>query len=365
MEYRCHQCGQLNIGPDPQQPGPVRCYCEHCGASNIIDMFQEDDRTQMTVNNNENNGYMRQEYPPTTGGFPPQGGYSQGGYPPPGGGQQSYPEPPQKNNSWIIPVVSVVVAAIIGLAVWYFVSNRTSGDLKGQELEEYQEDLVRDFYRDCVFGNPTIKDLKKALTPKMLADIRESTNEYALYKFLTGKNQGTGKESRLLSVVALGDDVVSATYLDNGVKGTSLVYLIKDDKEWKINDVDFQVDKSDSPKKADSKKVVVNSDTYSYEGTIDDEYPITCTLTFTPDGSVYKVTGKYAYYSTLNKNGDKKSSWIRVNGTTDKYNNIRWVESIPGNSSYDSKFNGQISGNFSVIKGNLGSTGEHYLYLSR
>lgn len=356
MNFTCHNCGKLNSMPNMSVPPnqSARCYCQYCGAPNIVG---NNENTQYSYDDNESTRYdMPASQPPVA--------------PPP-----SYmpPRRPERKNgtSAVLYLVIGLAIAIVGVGVWWIVSNNSkpATEMTSQgDIESQQEDFVEDFYETCVFGTPTVRQVKKSCTSRMLGKVRESDTKFAMYKFLTGENQGAGKESGVKDVTSLGDNQVKVTYLDNGVKGVSIITLVDEDGEWKIDDVEYKADLSESSKPATVVKEevkVVETDTYSFEGAVDGEYPITARLTFTRSGDGFTVKGKYAYLSTLKKYGDKKSSWINVSGRVDRFNRITWTESISNEPNYDSSLVGDIDSDLRNITGYVGEVGDHTFYLSR
>ncbi|MCM1291131.1 MAG: hypothetical protein NC201_02745 [Prevotella sp.] len=351
MNYRCHHCGQMNslLDINHNQNQPVQCFCQHCGSPNIVGAPEN----TLYEKNNEATLYNT----------PPQ--FHNNNQPT----QQFYPPKPQKQTPAFIYILIGLIIALLGIGAWYLISQKSSPDTEitqSQDIEENQESFVQNFYEECVFGNPTVRQIKDACSPRMLAKIKETDTRFALYKFLSGKNTGSGNNSKVTEVISMGDNTVRVSYIDNGIKGSSLITLVQNDDKWKIDNVEFLEDISQPVVKEEikEKEITVTSDTYSFEGDVDG-YNITGKLTFTPNGDGYDVTGKYAYYTTLEKYGDKKTSWIKVNGKVDKYNNIHWAETISGNPDYDSKLNGQIDSDLRTIRGSVGSIGDHTFYMSR
>lgn len=371
MKFRCHKCGNVSEVPD----GMKSAECLFCGAVNVFEVetpdasentqYQIDESTSLTPGN----GYSEEptQIAPPSGAVPPfQSATNYGNY----GGNMMPPPPKKKNILAVLFLIVALVVVVAGGCVWYFTSQRGADKPKIENIEEYQEDMVRNFYTECVFGSPTLRDLKSSLSPRMLEKVRTSDSKYAMYKFLTGEASSSDKESRLISVTSSEDNMVRVDYIDNGVKATSLVTLKEFDGEWKISDVEL-INKEEAAKenKVESVEVQrpeVGKYTYSYTGDVDDDYPIRGTLTFTEKSSGgYILSGKYAYESTLRKYGDKKTSWINVNGSIDEYGNVYWKESISGNPDYDSHFNGSYTGDFRNFYGSVGSDGGHTLTLSR
>lgn len=341
MNYKCYNCGAINHIPDSEiNPGHQgRYFCATCRTPNIISF--------------ENNGITSCDNMP--GAIPP----------PP-------PMPPKRNNHAISPLVWVLLALAVAIgifAAYYFISNNKNNEntelIDEAMAEEDQKLAISSFYNNCVFETPTVKMVEDALTPHMLGQIKETDTRFAMYKFLTGKNPTGSGESRLTDIITLGDNRFRVNYLDKGQNGSSILTMVLQDDKWKIDNVEYI---NDTPvQKAEVKeeveKNVTYTDSYDYSGIVDGKYSIRATITFTPDGNGYRVSGKYAYLTTLSKYGDKSTSWIHVSGRTHADGSISWTESIVGNAGYDSRLNGVISPNFRHIEGSLGGDGDHYIEL--
>lgn len=61
--------------------------------------------------------------------------------------------------------------------------------------------------------------------------------------------------------------------------------------------------------------VAIPASAEKWTGKVGGKYPVVVYIY--PDGN--KVTGRYAYKSTLKKNGDKPSSWLYITGSTDGF----------------------------------------------
>lgn len=340
MNYKCYNCGTINYVPDSEiHPGSQnKFFCSNCGTPNVISFDGSGQNNEYTQYDNMPNASM-----------PPQ------------------MMPPRQNNSgnktlnWVL----VGLAVAIGIfAIYYFFDRQDKKTDDPQLIEEDQELVIRTFYNECVFGTPTVKMVEEALTTDMIEKVKESDTRFAMYKFLTGKTVSGSGSSSLQDIVSLGENRFRVNYLDSGKKGSSIVTLEQDGDNWKIDDVEFiddqKVEKVE--KKVEEEKTVTYNDSYDYSGSVD-EYPISGTITFTPSGNGYRVSGKYAYQSTLRKYGNKNTSWIHVNGRANADGSIYWSESIVGNPDYDSHFNGTYTPDFSHIEGPVGASAEHYLMM--
>lgn len=91
---------------------------------------------------------------------------------------------------------------------------------------------------------------------------------------------------------------------------------------------------------------------HSLSGLVDNEYPIRAHIVISPQG---RVTGRYAYETTLRKYGDKSSSWIKIKGVLNG-SEISLSQDCPGvNEPWP-----DIEGRFSYNGGDLSFKGEWY-----
>lgn len=92
---------------------------------------------------------------------------------------------------------------------------------------------------------------------------------------------------------------------------------------------------------------------YNLSGSVNG-YNIVMKMTIKKSGDSCRVSGKYAYKSTLNKYGDQDSSWFFFDGSADSdAYHIYWNEWTSSNPDYQASFDGYFDG--SGLKGTINS----------
>lgn len=149
-------------------------------------------------------------------------------------------------------------------------------------------------------------------------------------------------------------------FSDSGSSGSgTTTAVVGGGKKGKSGSTDNQTIDTRQKKNSGSETVaadgsrVIKSGPYEFKGTVSGRYDVIYKLDFTDIGDgTYRVSGKYAYQSTLRNYGDVSSSWFYLNGYYYSNNNfITTTETTPSNPDYLGSFEGQITG--SVMSGDL------------
>lgn len=99
-------------------------------------------------------------------------------------------------------------------------------------VEERAEFLVN-FYTNVIFGNGSIEELVNNSTPKLLQELKDAYDYecdqgdcYAIWCFRTGYQDGPSDESKVNSVIYLGDNWFKVNYVDMGhVASTKIKFV--------------------------------------------------------------------------------------------------------------------------------------------
>lgn len=124
------------------------------------------------------------------------------------------------------------------------VEDNTSMNERDQQKAVEQEELVKDFYEQYVFGEKPVKmDIlshycTERLIKKLQQDYDYEGGGYAIWEFRTDNQDGPSRESRITSIKVISPLILEVHFIDMGHKGSHNIHFRPDGAKYKMDEIE-------------------------------------------------------------------------------------------------------------------------------